>query len=374
MQTKTQLSRAQDVRLRRIPLRTQQIPLTAHKYTVYHARICTAKPRRITLSEPPRGVPPKPPEASFRYVLELWLAHNRVRCKGTTQARYRYLIDRHILPQLGDLPVNKVSATQLNLFLEQKLDSGRLDGQGGLSPAYVSSILLVITSALKFAVNERLCPPLKNTVYKPLQPRKERAVLTVQQQRQLEQYALRCADPTATGVLLSLYTGLRIGEICALSWEDIDLNGGVLHVRHTVIRGETSGQKATVSVSTPKTAASYRDVPIPSKLLPILRERKHTATSPYVASKSETFVNPRTYEYRYHRLLEGCGLPSINYHALRHTFATRCIEAGVDVKSLSEILGHANVSVTLSTYVHSSMALKRAQLEKLSAFDELREN
>jgi integrase len=109
-----------------------------------------------------------------------------------------------------------------------------------------------------------------------------------------------------------------------------------------------------------------REIPVSSSLLPVLKKMKEKSTSPYVTSDTNSFVNPRTYEYRYHRILEKCNIDSINYHALRHTFATRCIEVGVDVKSLSEMLGHANVGITLTTYVHSSIEMKRSQLEKLS--------
>lgn len=121
-------------------------------------------------------------------------------------------------------------------------------------------------------------------------------------------------------------------------------------------------------IDTPKTPASTRDIPISSALLPILASFRSHSSSKYVVSNTNTFLSPRTFEYRYHRLLEETGITPINYHALRHTFATRCIEAGVDVKSLSEMLGHANVGVTLNTYVHSSMELKRKQLEKLTTF------
>lgn len=146
----------------------------------------------------------------------------------------------------------------------------------------------------------------------------------------------------------------------------------IIKVRHTVARVKNSdarfGNSSCLILDTPKTAASTRDIPISSALLPILTIINNQSSSKFVVSNSESFLSPRTFEYRYHRLLEESGIASINYHALRHTFATRCIEAGVDVKSLSEMLGHANVGVTLNTYVHSSMELKRTQLEKLITF------
>lgn len=158
--------------------------------------------------------------------------------------------------------------------------------------------------------------------------------------------------------------------MCALTWNDIDLNDNIIHIRHTISRVRNQDTDSTAStvliVETPKTEASLRDIPISSMLLPYLMEMKRNAGNCYVLSDDCTFLSPRTLEYRFHKLADDCGLKKVNFHALRHTFATRCIEAGVDVKSLSEILGHANVGITLNTYVHSSMEMKRQQIEKLA--------
>lgn len=169
------------------------------------------------------------------------------------------------------------------------------------------------------------------------------------------------------GVLLSLRAGLRIGEVCALSWEDVDLSKEVIHIRHTVARVDSTeaGRKTKLILDAPKTASSERYIPICSDLLTVLKRIRSGGSSGFVVSGSEYFVSPRTFEYRYHTLLKAAKVSSVNFHCLRHTFATRCIEVGVDVKSLSEILGHSSVSITMDTYVHSSIELKRAQIEKL---------
>ena len=126
-------------------------------------------------------------------------------------------------------------------------------------------------------------------------------------------------------------------------------------------------KRTTLIIDSPKTQSSIRDIPIPSKILPLMSELKKTSVSPYVISDKAMFVSPRTYEYRYHSFLDSCNVKQTNYHILRHTFATRCIEAGVDVKTLSEVLGHSNVSITLNTYVHSSLEMKRLQMEKATS-------
>lgn len=176
-------------------------------------------------------------------------------------------------------------------------------------------------------------------------------------------------NTTSAGILISLNTGLRIGEVCALKWSNIDFDKAILHVRSTVARiKNTDDSKSTkLIIDTPKTKSSIRDIPISNKVMNVLKALHENSKSEYVVSEKAGFVSPRTYEYRFHKVLDECQIQPINYHALRHTFATRCIELGVDVKTLSEILGHSNVSVTLNTYVHSSMERKREQLEKLSS-------
>lgn len=339
--------------------------------SVYGKTYREAKEKLIAISSAPKDtIKPINQEHNFKEILCLWMENNRVRHKGATIKKYQYLIDRHILPELGDLKLSQITSTVINSFLTRKMENGKLDKSGGLSASYVRSIMLIINAALKFAVDEEMCQPLKSPVYKPVSQNNEITVLRIDEQKRLETHLISEIAPTQLGILISLHTGLRIGEICALSWEDIDIENRIIHVRHTVARIKSTdfseGNSSKLIIDAPKTKASNRDIPIPSVLLPILKSNCTAASSKYVVSDTKDFVSPRTYEYRYHRLLEKCGIESVNYHVLRHTFATRCIEAGVDVKSLSEILGHSNVSITLNTYVHSSMEMKRTQLEKLN--------
>lgn len=310
-------------------------------------------------------------EKTFRDVLNMWLANNQIRLKRATVSKYRNLIETHILPELGDTKLSQLNASVINNFLTNKLQNGRLDGNGGLSASYVRSITLIINAAVNFAVDEELMPTLKSTINKPSIEKKELQILSLEEQKKLERYLSQETDSTAIGILISLNTGLRIGEVCALTWNDIDLANRVIHVRHTVARAKSfddvTNKKFVLFVDTPKTKASVRDIPVTNNLYLVLKEKFPEESSKYIVSDKERFMNPRTFEYRYHRILEKCGIGHINYHILRHTFASRCIEAGVDVKSLSEILGHGNVSITLNTYVHSSLEQKRLQLEKLDS-------
>lgn len=322
------------------------------------------------IKEPLKASLPKGHEKTFGEVLDLWMANNRIRLKGGTINKYQNLIDTHIMPELGSTRITELDSTRINCFLERKLSNGKIDGSGGLAPSYVRSIMLVINAAVTFAVSEQYCLPLKTPVCKPTIPKDELTILSLKEQQYLEKSLLKEFNLTCAGILLSLHTGLRIGEICALQWDDVDLKKMVIHVRHTIARikadENTSGSSTILILDTPKTNASTRDIPISTLLLPVLLKLRSISSKGFLLSGNDSFVKPRTFEYRYHKMLDKCNIPSVNFHTLRHTFATRCVEAGVDIKSLSEILGHANVSITLNTYVHSSIEMKRNQLEKLT--------
>ena len=304
----------------------------------------------------------------FRDLLRLWLQDNRVRTKASTAYRYQYLIDTHIAPELGNDRLSQLAAPRINAYLAEKLHQGRRDQSGGLSASYVRSIALVISSSLKFGAEQGLCPYIYSQINKPSIPRKDIPILSRTQQEKLETVLTGDLDGTKLGVYISLYTGLRIGEVCALGWNDVDLSARILHVRGTVARiPQKSGGKGRtlLAIDTPKTSASFRSIPICSSLLAVLEACAARSTSNYVISSDTDFVSPRTFDYRFKKLLAQAQIPQFNYHALRHTFATRCIESGMDVKTLSELLGHSNAAITLNTYVHPSMDLKRRQLERI---------
>ena len=304
----------------------------------------------------------------FDEILKMWMERNCVKLKASTIYRYEYLIQTHIAPSLGKKYVNQITGQELAVFLSQKSQHGRLDGNGGLSSAYVRSIMLIIHSAMDYAAELGYIPQVRISLPSPHCPDKQQFALTSRQQRLLEEALTDDTNPTEIGVWLALYSGLRLGEICALKWEDVDLEQRVIHIRHTVTRvPDGSGRPGATQnrIGSPKSTASYRIIPICSKLESLLKSCREASSSDYVIPNGSTFLSPRTFTYRFHRLAERAGLPDIHFHILRHTFATQCIAAGVDIKSLSEILGHKTPSVTLSIYVHSTMDQKRREIEKL---------
>ena len=294
----------------------------------------------------------------FKEAAVLWMKARTGTCKGATVMKYDNLLRRHILPSLGGHELSEINTVLLADFMHYKLNCGRLDGAGGLSPSYVKSIMMLVMEIVDFAAEEKLCTPIRIRLRKPFVEKREPEILALSMQSRLEGYLLQTPDETNIGILLSLGTGLRISEVCALRWADIDFQGAILHVRATVTRVRNSAAEKCATklvIGRPKTKASLRDIPIPKRLMYALLSLYEKRKSEYVISEKQDFVSPRTYEYRFHKVLVQCGIPSVHYHVLRHTFATRCIEFGVDVKTLSEILGHANVSITLNTYVHSSI-------------------
>lgn len=306
----------------------------------------------------------------FSEILESWMKLNSLHQKSATQLKYEYLIDKHIKPELGNYAVPDITEEMINNFLLSKLYPEKYaEDKSKFSKSYVKSMLFIIRATLKYSVELGYRNSINNSLIVSFSHRTEISVLSAKNQIILEDYVCKNMSLTGLGILISLNMGLRIGEVCALQWQDVDFTNRILHVRHTISRKkneDTSNKGKTIlTIDTPKTECSLRDIPITDKMNEIISNYSSFSDSSYVISGKETFISPRTYEYRFQQILKKSGIRHINYHVLRHTFATRCIEKGIDIKTLSEILGHASVNITLNTYVHSSIELKRKQLEKL---------
>ena len=274
----------------------------------------------------------------------------------TDGACYNMKFIKHILPVFGNMAYDKLTADSIHEFIENKLKEG-------LSVKYVSDIIIVFKSMTKYISRiHGYANPLENVVL-PKNKKNEMKLLSKSEQEKLCQFVLDKSDNTKIGILLSYYAGLRIGEVCGLKWCDIDLNKGILKVQRTVQRVYENNSTRLI-IDTPKSRSSIREIPLPKFLIEILRKFK-ADDSAYVLSVTGKLIEPRTLQYRFKALLKKANLPSINYHSLRHMFATNCIELGFDVKTLSEILGHATVETTLNRYVHSSMERKTACMNLL---------
>ena len=292
-------------------------------------------------------------------LLALWQAENS-QIKATSRERYRALIELHIQPELGARKVRELNEEVLDAFVRKKLKSGRLDGRGGLAPKTVRDICIVMKSALKLAKRKYRYSG-DGGINAPAIRQKQVEVFSQLESQRITAAVLKKLDRSSLGYLLCLETGLRLGEVCALRWSDIDLAEGVLRVQRTVYR-INYGKRTELVLQTPKSENSVRAIPLTAKMLSVLRQMKDKKDC-CLLTGTERPLEPRTMQYRFRRFLERNNLPLRNYHVLRHSFATRCIEGGMDIKSLSEILGHANVQTTLQMYVHPSIASKRAAME-----------
>ena len=240
-----------------------------------------------------------------------------------------------------------------------------------LAPKTVSDILSRMKSIRRFALLRGYeANYVPNAVEIPLQQKKIR-ILTAIEENKLIRYLKKYFDLTALGILLSLFTGLRIGELCALKWSDFSFPDKEFHVKRTMQRlhnlNEDTPNKTVIEIGEPKSLNSIRSIPIPDELMGYLKSA-YVADSYVLSGEKDKFVEPRTMENRFKKILKNCGINQINFHVLRHSFATKCVELGFDIKSLSEILGHANVNITLNRYVHPSMKLKRSNMNKLNSF------
>ena len=310
----------------------------------------------------------------FREILYLWLENRRVKLKSQTYNKYSNLIELHIIQDLGCVPVCDLSAVQINQFLLRKKCSGRLNNDGGLSASSVQSISFIISSALRFAVQHGFCTTLKGEVIKIPKKKNELDIMSLQQQNDFIKWLLQDLDCRKVGVILALYAGMRIGEVCGLAWEDIDFEMNTIHIRHTVERistldNEPDQKKTMLMVCDTKSYSSDRIIPMSEELKALLIKCRLLSTGRFVVTgNTYEFIDPRTFQYWFSNLLRVYGMPHFNYHSLRHTFATRCIESGMDIKTLSELLGHSSVNITLNTYVHSSLNHKRKQLAVMHSF------
>lgn len=313
---------------------------------------------------------PKPGTKRFVYpetleeYLNAWLQSIRFSVKKSTYANYRGLLRRHIASSVGKEPLCRVDSKMIQQYLNRKLENGRLDGKGGLSAKTVRDLAVLLKRGLKTAG-----VGLDIRLPKCSQPKLH--VLTHDEQSALIAEAKTEGGAEGLGVLLSLFTGIRIGELCSLKWSDISLKDGLLKINKTLQRIENCDaarkSKTVIEIGTPKSESSARNIPLPHFLLcHLARLKKAAHEGDYVLSGSGRYVEPRLCQYKFKKLVKNAGIHPVNFHALRHTFATRCVELGVDAKTISELLGHSNVSITLNRYVHPAFEYQRDCLEKLA--------
>ena len=276
---------------------------------------------------------------SFEKSAENWLNTMRYQVKESTYTKYRNLVNCYIIRQFQGLPITDITIDLIENLCNNLLINGGIKKQG----------LSV------------------KTIYD---------ILTVLEQKKLSEYLMCNLSYRNLGILLCLYTGMRIGEICALKWEDISLSDKTVLIHRTMQRLQIendSQRKTAVIITDPKSMCSCRIIPLTDDIITLLT-RVDIREGYLLSGNAQKYVEPRALQVYFKKILKNIGISQINFHALRHTFATRCVEANFDTKSLSEILGHASVNITLQRYVHPTIELKRKNMEKLSTLFLVNEN
>lgn len=299
-------------------------------------------------------------------IAQHWMKEKTKLVKKSSFATYAINLEKHILPHFGEK--TQVTEDDVQEYVHIKAEEG-------LNIKTIKDILMLFRMIMKFGNKKGWTHYNGWDIKYPKNNKLDRIqVLTVMEQRKLLEYLQNNINLKNLGLLICLNTGMRIGEICALKWSDINMDAGIIQIRHTFERIymiHSPQPHSVLIMETPKTQNSTRDIPISSPLLHIIRTFI-TATNNqcYILSNTEKPIEPCTYRVYYNKIMKNIGLPKYKFHALRHTFATRCIESGCDCKTVSSLLGHSNISTTLNLYVHPNMEQKRKCIDiMLRQFD-----
>lgn len=297
----------------------------------------------------------------IREIAVAWKEYKQPYVKRSTMAAYVLILEKHIIPFFGDSEA--LNEKDVQAFVLQKLENG-------LSTKSVKDILIVLKMVMKYGVkNEWMNYYEWDIKYPTISVNKKTEVLSVDNHRAILNYIQSHFSFNGLGVYISLSTGLRIGEICALKWGDINVTDGTITVSRTIERIYViDGEKkhTELVINTPKTQNSCREIPMSKELFDMVKPLKKVVNDDfYVVTNDELPTEPRTYRNYYNRLMTKLGIPKLKYHGLRHSFATRCIEAGCDYKTVSVLLGHSNISTTLNLYVHPNMEQKKRCISKM---------
>ena len=289
-----------------------------------------------------------------------WLIYKEQYIKESSFVKYKSILERHIKPYFNEIPVNKIDEHTIEAFAKNLTVKGYSAQTVKITLSVLESVFLYFKIDVSF---KRIIPK---------KGQKEIHILSSNDRLKFEKYLLYGKDAYKIGILLSLYTGIRIGELCALKWEDMDLNAGTVKINATLQRIQDfkgiSGNKTRIVITEPKTPSAKRTIPLPVFLIKKLKHINPKTDNAFLLTGTERFTEPRALTYVFKKHLKESGVPDINFHALRHTFTTRCIENDFEPKALSEILGHSSVNTTLGIYTHPSLEYKRESINRLTHF------
>lgn len=303
----------------------------------------------------------------YKEWLQDWL-ENYVKpiSKSKTYTHYQQNVNLHIIPFLGEYEVENITPLVAQRFVTEMLKSGNLRTGKGLSATTVNSLISTIQQSMETAYHLGITNRFEmNKLKRPKISGDKVMCFTLQEQKKLEHAAMSDKREKMKGVVVCLYTGLRVGELLALEWTDIDFKSRELSINKTVHDSKDTTGKIVRQINSPKTATSTRIIPLPKPILEVLKKMKHSSKSKFVIESDGKPVSVRSYQKSFELLLKKEKIPHRGFHSLRHTFATRALECGVDVKTLSEVLGHKSPTITLNRYAHSMPEHKRDMMKKI---------
>lgn len=302
-------------------------------------------------------------DVQFHQIVNEWIGFKNIKVKESTMERYKAVLKLYILPYFGTIPTDTLSTHHILDFVEVLFDKG-------LSAKTISDIINLLKNILNFASQNDIFTSICWKLISVKQNRKQIVVLSKPEEKRLCDYLKSKSGTRELGILIALCSGIRLGELCALRWEDINMKEKTIKVNKTMIRIPCNHDQfhshTKIVVSTPKSQSSERVIPISDSLMSELEKFKRIDSEYVLSNSREKIVEPRNMQYYFKKVLKLCNVKEYNFHILRHTFATRCVENGFEIKCLSEILGHSSVKITLDRYVHSSMELKRNEMNKIS--------
>jgi integrase len=295
-------------------------------------------------------------------IIDLWKADKKQYVKKSSYSAYILLIENHLLPAFGSKA--SIEEADVQTFVLQKLSEG-------LSQKTIKDILIVLKMVLKFGAKNKFIDYIPFETQFPTEREKQGIeVLSRANQKRIMNFVQENFTFRNLGVYICLSTGIRIGEICALTWSDIDTENGIIAVRKTIQRIyiiENGKRHTELLLDTPKTKNSIRDIPMTKDLLRMLKPLKKIMNSNFfILTNDAKPTEPRTYRNYYKKMMQNLNIPELKFHGLRHSFATRCIESNCDYKTVSVILGHSNISTTLNLYVHPNLEQKKKCIEQMA--------
>lgn len=299
---------------------------------------------------------------TLEHLGQRWLQSRQDAVKRSTFSGYCYCVHNHILPTLGSFPLEELEGSQILCFIEKMLNQG-------LAETTVRSVLTALKSIIKYGVRTKLVKEelLEYCRYSCRRP--ETSILTLEESDRMKAYLLKKNTVFSIGILLCRSTGMRIGELCGLKWKDIDLAANFICIRRTVSRipnpeDSPDAPRTLLYIRPPKSHSSAREIPIPQYLANALQQMQGREND-YLLTGQEYCMEPRNVQKRFKTILKHCEMQDVNFHAMRHGFASACLEKGIDCKTVSSILGHSSTNITMDIYVHTSMRQKQRCVDAL---------